>query len=131
MRIGDLARRLGLTPEALRFYERQGVLPAPARNESGYREYDALEAERLRLLVGLRQLDLPLEEAAKLATMCAAGECSEVSDELRASIPQHRASVRRRIAELLHVDERLALLEHELESGRQPQDVIAIEPKEA
>ncbi len=72
MRIGALAEQLGTTPHAIRFYERRGLLPAPARSDNRYREYSEADAERLRLLIGLRQLDIPLEQAAELATMCAA-----------------------------------------------------------
>lgn len=117
MRIGEMAKQLGLAPETLRYYERLGLLPSPARNGGHYREYADEDAERLRLLVGLRQLDLPLPVAAKLATMCADGRCGEVSDELRAAIPAERSKVRRRIRELRHVDDRLALLERELQNG--------------
>lgn len=129
MRIGDLAAQLGLAPETLRDYERLGLLPAPARNASRYREYGPEDAERLRLLVGLRQLDLALPVAAKLATMCADGRCGEVSDELRASIPAERAKLRRRIRELRHVDERLALLDRELRTGQRPRDLIRLESR--
>ena len=129
MRIGEMARQLGLAPETLRYYERLGLLPAPARNGGRYRVYADEDAERLRLLVGLRQLDLPLAAAAKLATMCADGRCSEVSDELRAAIPAERSKVRRRIRELRHVDDRLALLERELQAGQRPRDLIHLEPR--
>ena len=81
MRIGTLAERLGTTPHAIRFYERRGLLPAPGRSTNRYREYDEADAERLRLLLGLRQLDIPLDQAAELASMCAAGRCDEVSDD--------------------------------------------------
>ncbi len=80
----------GTTPHSIRFYERQGLLPAAVRTDNGYREYGDADAERLRLLIGLRQLDLPLEQAAALATMCAAGRCDQVSEELRAAIDAKR-----------------------------------------
>jgi len=127
MRIGEMAKQLGLAPETLRYYERLGLLPSPARNGGRYREYRDEDAERLRLLVGLRQLDLPVPVAAKLATMCADGRCGEVSDELRAAIPAERSKVRRRIRELRHVDERLALLERELQAGQRPRELIHLE----
>ena len=130
MRIGELAGRLGLAPETLRFYERRGMLPEPARMDSGYRDYDSADFERLRLLVGLRQLDVQLPEAAKLASMCAAGRCEEVTDELLEAIPRRRAEIGRRIAELRHLDERLAALEQGLGAGEPPQRVISIERKE-
>ncbi|MGH2357593.1 MAG: MerR family transcriptional regulator [Candidatus Limnocylindria bacterium] len=90
MRIMALVQRLGTTPHAIRYYERRGLLPAPARAASGYRGYSAADAERLRLLLGLRQLDIALEPAAELATMCAACRCDEVSDELRAELIDKR-----------------------------------------
>lgn len=124
-----MARQLGLAPETLRYYERLGLLPSPARNGVHYREYANEDAERLRLLIGLRQLDLPLAVAAKLATMCTDGRCGEVSEELRAAIPAERSKVRLRIRELRHVDERLALLERELRAGQRPRELIHLEPR--
>lgn len=129
MRIGEMAQQLGLTSETLRYYERRGLLPAPARNGGRYRDYTVEDAKRLRLLVGLRQLDLPLPVAAKLATMCADGQCGQVSDDLRAAIPAERSRLRRRISELRHVDQRLAVLERELRAGQGPRELIRPEPR--
>ncbi|WP_031075396.1 MerR family transcriptional regulator [Streptomyces sp. NRRL WC-3742] len=57
MRIGELARRTGVTPRALRYYEEQGLL-TPERRPSGYREYaerdvDAVHGIRTLLAAGL------------------------------------------------------------------------------
>ncbi|MFJ6770513.1 MerR family transcriptional regulator [Kitasatospora sp. NPDC091257] len=52
MRIGELARRAGVTPRALRYYEEQGLL-APERRPSGYREYDERDVDTVR---GIRTL---------------------------------------------------------------------------
>ena|SRR2546426_6758773 len=129
MRIGAMAKQLGLAPETLPYYERLGLLPRPERYGSRYREYTEADAERLRLLVGLRQLDLTLPAAAKLATMCADGRCGDVSDELRAAIPAERSKLRRRIDELRHVDKRLALLERDLRAGQRPRELIQVQPR--
>lgn len=129
MRIGELAAQVGLTPESLRSYERLGLLPKPARDGSRYRRYGDADVERFRLLAGLRQLDLPLADAAKLAAMCAEGRCVEVTDELRAAIPVERAKLRRRIRDMRHLDQRLAILEHDLGTGRRPRDLIHLEPR--
>lgn len=72
------------------FYEQRGPLPEPGRETNRYREYTEADGERLRLLVGLRELDIPLEQAAELATMCAAGRCDEVSEELRSLLTGKR-----------------------------------------
>lgn len=131
MRIGTVAARLRISPEAVRFYEREGLLPAPARGASGYREYDEEDFERLRLLHGLRQLEVALADAARLAVMCAAGRCDEVSEELRRRVRDQRAEVKRRIVELRHLDQRLARLDRQLAEGRLPQAVIGEERAEA
>lgn len=126
MQIGALARRLGTTPDAIRFYERRGILPRAERGENGYREYDEADVARLRLLLGLRQLDLPLDQAAELSGLCAAGRCDEVSAELKVAIGEKRDELRRRIEELAYLDERLAHLEGGLAAGQPPRPLITL-----
>src|SRR6188472_4189518 len=62
MRIGELARELGVSADTLRFSEKSGLLPGPGRGENGYREYGAADVERLRLVVELRRLDIPVPD---------------------------------------------------------------------
>ena len=130
MRIGALAEQLGTTPHAIRFYERRGLLPAPARSNNRYREYSEADAERLRLLIGLRQLDIPLEQAAELATMCAAGRCDEVSDELRGLLTTKRVELARRVDEMRFLDRRMAHLAGQLEAGGTPRTLINLRKEE-
>jgi len=130
MRIGALAEQLGTTPHAIRFYERRGLLPAPARSDNRYREYSEADAARLRLLIGLRQLDIPLEQAAELATMCAAGRCDEVSDELRGLLTTKRVELARRVDELRFLDRRMAHLAGQLEAGGTPRTLINLRKEE-
>jgi DNA-binding transcriptional MerR regulator len=124
MRIGILARRLGITPHTIPFYEQRGLLPAPARNASGYREYTDADVERMRLLIGLRQLDIGLDAAAELAAMCAAGHCKDVSHELRALLVEKRRELMDRVEELHFLDRRMAHLAGQLESGMTPSTLI-------
>lgn len=113
-----------------RYYERHGFLPAPAQTGNRYREYSDADADRLRLLLGLRQLDLPLEQAAELAAelagMCAEGRYDDVSVELRAAIGEKRTELRRRMAEMSYLDRRLAHLEGDLAVGEPPRPLIAL-----
>lgn len=124
MRIHTLAEQVGTTAHAIRFYERRGFLPVPPRGANRYREYAESDVERLRLLVGLRQLDLPLEQAAELASLCAEGRCDEVSTDLRAAIVDKRTELRRRMRELRHLDRRLAHLQGDLSAGEAPRSLI-------
>ncbi|CAN5567474.1 Cu(I)-responsive transcriptional regulator [soil metagenome] len=124
MRIGELAQCLGTTPHAIRWYERRGLLPATERTENGYRSYTERDASRLRLLVGLRSLDLPLDQAAELASLCAEGKCDQVSADLRAAIADKRQEIARRSEELQYLDHRLAHLAGELDAGKAPRPLI-------
>lgn len=130
MRIGTLAQRLGTTADTIRFYERRGLLPRPTRSDNGYREYTDADVSRLRLLIGLRSLDLPLDQAAMLADLCAAGRCGEVSNELRAAVDEKRAELGRRIEDLRYLDQRLAHLSGQLDAGAAPRPLITLGKEE-
>lgn len=127
MRIGELAKRLGTTPETIRFYEGTGLLPVPSRGPNGYRVYTERDLSRLRLLIGLRQLDLPVAQAADLATLCAAGRCDEVSDELKVVLADKRVELARRMDEMRYLDGRLAHLAGQLEAGESPRPLITMQ----
>ena len=118
MRIGELARELGVSTDTLRFYEREGWLPAPERADNGYRNYCADDLEHLRLLLDLRRIDVPLGEAAQLASWCHAGHCDATSASLPALIARRRADVNRRIEDLRRLDDRLAELQGHLAPER-------------
>ena len=114
MRIGELARELGVSADTLRFYEREGFLPRPERGENSYRQYAPANVDRIRLLLELRRLDLPLDEAARLAGWCQSGHCAETTVELPSLITAKRTDLRGRIAGLEQLDARLAALERHL-----------------
>jgi len=62
MRSGELARRVGVSVETLRFYEREGLLPRPARTRCGYRQYQQRDLEQLRLIRSCQQIGFTLRE---------------------------------------------------------------------
>ena len=114
MRIGELAQEQGVSTDTLRFYERAGWLPRPERAENGYRNYRTEDVDHLRLLLNLRRIDLPLEEAAQLASWCHAGHCEATSSSLPALIANRRSDLRGRMDDLRRLDERLAELQAHL-----------------
>ncbi|HZI19094.1 MAG TPA: heavy metal-responsive transcriptional regulator [Pyrinomonadaceae bacterium] len=95
MKIGEVARRSGVGVEALRFYEKSGLLDARARTEAGYRLYDESALERLNFIRRAQTLGFTLTEIRQIIADSRAGQspCAEV-----------REVVRRRLAEL---DERM------------------------
>ncbi|HEY1181327.1 MAG TPA: MerR family transcriptional regulator, partial [Rhodocyclaceae bacterium] len=66
MRIGELGQAAGVDVETIRFYEKSGLLPSPARNTSGYRIYNQSHLERLAFIRHARSLDIPLAEIKRL-----------------------------------------------------------------
>lgn len=65
MRIGQLAQSVGVDTQTIRFYERQGLLPPPGRQENGYRVYTEKHVERLAFIRRCRILDLSLAEISR------------------------------------------------------------------
>ncbi len=62
MRIGQLARLIGIDTQTIRFYEQQGLLPPPDRQANGYRVYTEKHGERLAFIRRCRILNLSLPE---------------------------------------------------------------------
>ncbi len=98
MRIGELAGRLGLNPRTIRFYESIGVLPEPARSDSGYRDYDESDLARLRFIKLAQSLGLALDDIREILALRDRGEapCSYV----RWVIEDQAAEIEERIREL-------------------------------
>jgi DNA-binding transcriptional MerR regulator len=100
VKIGEVARRTGLTVRTLRYWEAIGLLPAPARGEGSQRRYGDAEIARLQQIVSLRQLGLGL---AGIRDLLDRPETSAL-----AVIEVHLAMVDRRIAEERALRDRLA-----------------------
>lgn len=66
MKIKQLAQATGVDVETVRYYEKQGLLPAPARLANGYRDYNTQHLERLAFIRHCRALDMPLASVARL-----------------------------------------------------------------
>lgn len=62
MKIGELANRAGVTAQAVRYYERRGLLGKPARTAAGYRTYDPRAVELLRSIQRAKDLGFTLRE---------------------------------------------------------------------
>jgi DNA-binding transcriptional MerR regulator len=82
IRIGELAKRFGLNPKTIRYYEAIGLLPQAGRSESGYRIYDEQDVERLSFIRRAKTLGLTLDEIRDILAGQQRGElpCSQVLD---------------------------------------------------
>lgn len=75
MQIGELARRANVNIQTVRFYERQKLLPQPARKPSGYRVYGEADLRRLLFIRQAKELGFSLEEVREILAMRARGAC--------------------------------------------------------
>src|SRR5437899_12531925 len=75
LRVAELAGAVGVTPDTVRYYERAGLLPPPARTPAGYRAYDAGALDRLKFIQGAQRLGLRLRDIADLLAIRDTGIC--------------------------------------------------------
>lgn len=69
MRTGQMAAVTGVDVETIRYYEREGLVPAPPRDASGYRIYDQAAVRRLTFIRHCRSLDVSLADVRKLLAL--------------------------------------------------------------
>src|SRR6266702_4635265 len=106
LRIGHVAKRTGLTVDAIRFYEKAGLLPRPARTEGGYRLYQDREVADLEFIQKAQQLGFSLNEIRELFSI--QRHPHEVCGHVRDLIAQKLDVVRAKIAELQTLETDLA-----------------------
>src|SRR5687767_8072374 len=85
LKIGEVAKRSGVGVEALRFYERGGLLDRPSRTYSGYRVYGEEVLERLAFIKRAQALGFSLDEIRQIVDDARKGEspCDEVREIVR------------------------------------------------
>jgi DNA-binding transcriptional MerR regulator len=93
MRIGELARRSGVSPRALRYYEQNGLIRA-RRSANGYREYDEADVRLVAEIRSLIAVGFTLEDARPFV------ECLKSGHESGGSCPESVAVYRRKLADI-------------------------------
>ena len=108
MKIGDLAQASTTGVETIRYYERQGLLPAPARTAGNFRVYGADHLERLQFIRQCRSLDMSLDEVRELLAVRDApdADCAAANRVL----DEHIGHVSRRVRELRALERQLKAL---------------------
>ncbi|MGO2138900.1 MAG: MerR family transcriptional regulator [Leucobacter sp.] len=98
MRIGEVARRSGVSARMLRHYERLGLLAPAARTAGGYRDYDEADLMRLTQIEGLRALGMSLVQVSEALDGEAAGPealIADLAEQARARIERDTALLAR------------------------------------
>ena len=110
LKVSDLASEAGVSPDTIRFYEREGLIAPPQRTASGYRQFDDDVVRRVRFIKGAQSLGLKLAEIRELL---------EIQDKGACPCGHTRALVYRRVQEIDDEMKELRRLRSELESLRE------------
>lgn len=105
MKIGELASATGTAIETIRFYEREGLLPTPARTAGNFRVYQQAHSDRLGFIRQCRSLDMTLDEVRALLHF--KDEPQEDCHEVDALLEAHIGHVAQRIRELRALEKQL------------------------
>lgn len=96
--IGQLAQAAGVGVETIRFYERQGLITQPPRRRSGFRQYPAEVARRVRFIRRAKELGFTLKEISELLSLRVDPDTTRA--DVRAMTRAKLADVERKLAEL-------------------------------
>lgn len=108
MKIGQLARHADTGIDTVRFYERQGLLPTPQRQASGYRHYDDGDVARLRFIRHAKALGFTLVEIRELLAL--SGHREEDMAGIKEAAMEKLADVEARLTELNRIRQGLQTL---------------------
>lgn len=108
MPIGEVSRSLGISVDTLRYYERIGLVPRPARTSGNARLYNEQDISRLRFIRRAQKMDFSLEEIGMLLRMRA--DPANARDEVRTLTASKLAVIDARLGELTQLRDELRLL---------------------
>ena len=125
LKIGDVSRRSGVGVEALRFYEKSGLLDRPSRTYSGYRVYGEDVLERLAFIRQAQALGFSLDEIRQIVDDARKGQSP--CDEVREIVRRRMEELDARLRELhRHRRELKATLEEWDKVGRAPGHICGL-----
>ena len=108
LRIGEVARRTGLSVKTIRFYCDEGLLQPKDRSAGGYRLFDEENLAELAIIRALRAMDVSIPELVRILEVRRAGVCN--CSVLKDSITAKMESIKLRIDELAAMKDELARL---------------------
>ncbi len=101
---GEAAARSGFSIDTLRYYEREGILPAVSRTAGGHRAYTDTELGLLEFLKCLRETGMPVERLRRYGQLC---QRDDTVPERIALLEEHGATVEKQLADVLAQQRRL------------------------
>jgi len=114
--IGEASRQSGINIETIRFYERDGIVPAPDRSDGGRRVYTADQIDLLVFVKRCRDLGFALADVRILLSLRTAADAQ--CDEVRLISERHIGDVRKKISDLRRLEKALVALVAQCRKGR-------------
>lgn len=112
--IGRMAAETGVGIEAIRYYQRRGLLPEPKRTDGRIRRYGSREIERLRFIKAAQKIGFSLDEIGNLLQLDDGSGCAQAR-----RLASHKLEeVRSRLASLVRLEQVLSELVGRCESSR-------------
>lgn len=115
---GRLAKRSGCHLETVRYYEKIGLLPSPARTKGGHRLYKIEDQRRLRFILRGRELGFSIEELRSLLSL--ADSETYTCGEIHNLTIDHLGGIRRKIDDLRRLERTLVQISDECSGGAVP-----------
>jgi DNA-binding transcriptional MerR regulator len=107
MQIGAVAKKFGLSVDAIRFYERSSLLPRPPRTQGGFRQYAESDVETLAFIRRVQSLGFRLREIRGLLRL--RGSCLQPCEPVRRRLQEKLGDVRKKLADLQKLERELRL----------------------
>ncbi len=99
--IGELAGSLGITTRTLRLYEQLGLIDPPRRTEGGIRFYDKEDIRRIKFVLKVKELGIPLKQMQELAEIYRQTKIPDtIMPRLIEILDGHLEAIRRKIRKL-------------------------------
>lgn len=124
MKIGELSKKTGLSVDAIRFYEKSGLIKGPMRSEGGYREFNSDTVATVEFISRCRALDIPIVEIKKLLFVRAGS--SKSCRQANEVIDEQLKNLRDRIKEFKRLERSLSELRSVCSSELDPKDCAII-----
>lgn len=113
--VGKLAEEIGVSADAIRYWEREGLFPAPERSPSGYRRYGTDALDRARFIRACQRAGLRLSDIADLLAVRDTGTCP--CEPAEAHLERRIAEVTAEIAHLEGLRSQLTAMLGAVEAG--------------
>ena len=94
---GEVAKKLGITKDSIRYYEREGLLPPIGRDSSGHRVFSDSDVDWIFLIRCLRDTDMPIFRIKKYVSLVMQGD-NESIHKRRNMLLEHSEYIKERIA---------------------------------